>query len=172
MRLRTAFIAGLAALTAALAVVPSAGAATNSQRFFRNLILRDTQTAPRISQLLRREGGFVDPKILFADLTGDTRDDAVALVSSGGAAGDVALYVFSTEGPNRTTVAIRPVLRLESLFRASALIRRNALVVRTPRYVANDDLCCPAQLQDESFRWNRRTARLFSGGTVRLPGSR
>lgn len=172
MGLRGVTASVLVALAAVLALAPPAGAATNSQRFFGNLILRDRSTAPRIVQLLRREGGFVDPTIIFKDLTGDSRDDAVALVSSGGAAGDLALYVFSTEGPNRTTVAIRPVLRLESLYRASALIRRNALVVRTPLYTVHDDLCCPAQLQDESFRWNRRSGKLFSAGKVRLPGPR
>ena len=42
-------------------------------------------------------------EVLFADLTGEGKDDAVVTVDSGGAAGIVAMYVFSA-GPGSDLV--------------------------------------------------------------------
>lgn len=169
-RLRTSILIGILACAAWLGLAGPVAGATNSQRLFGNLILRDFKTSPQIRALLRHGGGYVDRKIGFADLTGDGKSDAAVLVGSGGAAGDVALFVFSAEGPNRTSRKLRAVLRLDSLYRATVLTRRGALVVRTPRYDTGDDLCCPATLVEQSYRWNRKTATFDASSRVNFPG--
>ena len=81
---------------------------TPSQTLFRGLLLADPKTSRAVRTLLR-DGGFVNPNIRFADLTGDGKLDAVVRVGSGGSAGDVALYVFSADRePNGR---LRPVYR-------------------------------------------------------------
>src|SRR5256885_3545311 len=73
-----------------LATVPAALALTGGQRLFGGLLLRDAKVSAQVKTLMRAQGGFVDPKILIGDLTGDRRADAVVLVGSGGAAGHLA----------------------------------------------------------------------------------
>jgi hypothetical protein len=160
----------VAACAACLGLAGPAAGATSSQKLFAKLILRDGKASPQVRALLRYGEGFVDPKILFSDLTGDGKSDASVLVGSGGAAGDVALFVFSTEGPKRTTRSLRAVLRLDSLYRATVLTRRGALLVRTPRYAPGEDLCCPATLVEQSYRWNRNKATFDVGTRVTFPG--
>lgn len=170
LRPRTRALTGILACAAWLGLAGPVAGATSSQRLFGNLILRDSKTSPQVRGLLRHGPGYVDPKILFADLTGDGKSDAAVLVGSGGAAGDVALYVFSAEGPNRTSRSLRAVLQLDSLYRATVLTRRGALVLRTPRYNSGEDLCCPSTLVEQSYRWNRRTATFDASGRVNFPG--
>ena len=100
-----------------------------------------------------REGGFVAPAMQFGDLTGDERSDAVVLVESGGAAGAIALYVFSTHGKAADS-ALRAVYRSQSLYRASAEISAGTLIVSTPRYRRGDDLCCPAKELQRVYAWS------------------
>ena len=91
-----------------------------SQALFRGLLLADAKTSRAVRTLLR-DGGFVNPNIRFADLTGDGKLDAVVRVGSGGSAGDVALYVFSADRePNGR---LRPVYRAQSLFRAAVVLK-------------------------------------------------
>ena len=80
---------------------------------------------------------------MFRDLTGDKRDDAVVRVHSGGAAGVVAVYVFSTA--NRKSGKLRAVFRSESLMRASTRVLKGVASYRTARYDPGDELCCPAR---------------------------
>ena len=159
-------------LSVSLALVGGAGAATiaiaqtSSQRFFERQLLNDRQTSSAVKGVLRSDGGFINPRIAFTDLTGDRRDDAVVLVSSGGAAGDVALFVFSTAGPRGVSGRLRPVFRSQSLFRASVRVRNGVLTERAPRFAPTDDLCCPATIVERDLRWNRAT------GTFRVVGTR
>jgi hypothetical protein len=82
------------------------------------------------------------------------------LVASGGAAGDVALYVFSTDGPRGSHATLRPVLRLQSLFRVSVrVVGGRTLRYSVPAYAPGDELCCPAAIDQRDMRWNARRAR-------------
>src|SRR4051812_42599290 len=87
----------LGVATALLLAGGSTAEQSRSQSLFRKTLLDDEQTISGIRKVLR-EGGFVAPAMQFGDLTGDERSDAVVLVESGGAAGAIALYVFSTHG--------------------------------------------------------------------------
>lgn len=147
----------LAAL--ALSGAPGAGAArpASPQRLFRTLLLRDADTSRAVRGLLRDGSGFVDPRVIFSDLTGDGRPDAVVLVATGGAAGDVALFVFSTDHSPRGR--LRAVERRQALYRANASVRHSAVVVRTPIYGAGQGLCCPYRLIETTLRWSARAQR-------------
>lgn len=155
---RSALLAGLAGLV--LAGPTAAGAAArpaSPQALFRTLLLRDGRTSPAVRGLLRDGSGFVDPRVVFSDLTGDGRPDAVVLVATGGAAGDVALYVFSTDHSPRGR--LRAVERRQTLYRGAASVRHGALRVRMPVYGAGQGLCCPYRLIETTLRWSPRTQR-------------
>ena len=86
----------LAATLVAVCAPAGVRARTQTQQFFEQRLLADKQTSKEIKDLLRSGGGFVDKGVVFRDVTGDKRDDAVVRVHSGGVNGVVAVYVFST----------------------------------------------------------------------------
>jgi hypothetical protein len=143
--LALACVAGAAAGAAAIAVSEP----TRSQTFFRDRLIDDKRTLAPIRDALRDGSAFVDRSILFADLTGDDKDDAVVRVQTGGAAGAVAVYVFSTEGGK----SLRVRFRAQRLTQASVAVRDGALSFRTAEYAAGDELCCPAKLVESAVAW-------------------
>lgn len=138
------------------------------QALFERMLLADPRTASRVRTLLRGGGGAVNPNVRFRDLTGDRRVDAVVRVSSGGSAGDVALYVFSADGARNGR--LRAVLRRESLYRVTVSLLGRRLVYRVPRYHGGDDLCCPARLAERSVTWSRRSRKFRLGPLRDRPG--
>jgi hypothetical protein len=142
----------LGVATALLLAGGSTAKPSKSQELFRKTLLADEKTTSGVKRLLR-EGGFVAPDMQFGDVTGDDRSDAVVLVDSGGAAGAVALYVFSTHGKPADS-ALRAVYRSQSLYRASAEISAGTLILRVPRYEKGDDLCCPAHEVQRVYAWS------------------
>lgn len=160
---RLAAVALAAALCAPAAAAPAPADAreTAAQRFFREQLL-ETRGVSRDVKTRLRKGGFVDRRILFRDLTGEGRADAVVLVHSGGSAGRIALYVFSAG----TGEELRVVYRNQRLYRASARVRRARtrgalpeLVYRVPLYDAGDELCCPSAERETALRWSPRRER-------------
>ena len=149
----------VAAVLGALWGAAPAGAQENaSQRFFEERLLADRQTSSAIKTLLRSGGGFVDRGVVFRDLTGDDRDDAVVRVQSGGVSGAVAVYVFSTV--NRKGGRLRVIFRSQNLLRASTRVVKGVLSYRTSRYGPDDELCCPTRLTQSTLRWSARERRL------------
>ncbi len=160
------------ALTAAgvlVVVVGSQAKPSASQQLFRTTLLADAKTTLGVKALLRDRGGFVAPEIEFADLTGDARSDAVVLVDSGGTAGAVALYVFSTHGKAADS-PLRAVYRSQKLYRASAEISAATIILRTPRFADGDDLCCPAKIVQRVYAWSEQAQTLKRRSSVELPG--
>jgi hypothetical protein len=164
------------ALCSGIAVVLATGggaaAATKSQDLFRRTLLADERTTSAVKGLLRERGGFVAPDIAFTDLTGDGRSDAVVLVETGGVAGAVALYVFSTHGAAENS-ELRAVYRSQRLYRASAEPSAGTLILRTPRFDEGDDVCCPDKVVERVYAWSNgsRTLRLRSSREVDGPAS-
>ena len=147
----------------------SSAAPSESQQLFRKTLLDDARTTSAIKRLLRDRGGFVVPEIEFADLTGDGRSDAVVLVETGGAAGAVAVYVFSTDGRAEDS-PLRAVYRSQQLYRASVEIAGDTLILRTPRYAEGDDLCCPAKVVERIYVWNDERQDAAQRSRRELPG--
>lgn len=103
-----------------------------------------------------KKGGFVSSDVLFADLTGEGKDDAVVTVDSGGAAGIVAVYVFSAG----TGKDLNVVYRNQRLYRAQVRINPGpALVYVLPQYKAGDELCCPSAYRETTLQWSAKTKR-------------
>jgi hypothetical protein len=71
-------------------------------------------------------------------------------VQSGGAAGAVAVYVFSTDGVK----SLRVRYRAQRLSQASVAVRDGALSFRTAEYDEGDELCCPSNLVESELRWD------------------
>jgi hypothetical protein len=153
----------LAAIVLLLVSAGSNATPTKSQQFFTKTLLDDPKTSAAVKTLLGQRGGFVAPDVVFSDLTGDGRSDAVVLVDTGGVAGAVALYVFSTDGQPAES-DLRAVYRSQRLYGGS-------LTVRTPRFTAGDDVCCPVRIVERVYTWSTaaQTMRQRSSHEVRGP---
>jgi hypothetical protein len=151
---------GAAAIACGLAVAAAAPALaepSRSQTFFRAQVLADNATTDEIVDLLRG-GGFVDRTIQFDDLTGDGRQDAVVRVTTGGAAGIVAIYVFTTDGRKQSDT-LRVRFRRQALVRGSTRVRKHVLTYKTRSYAAGDELCCPSEVDEFVVRWDDDAGR-------------
>jgi hypothetical protein len=160
------------ALTAGSVLLMSAGSSaepSQSQALFKKTLLDDPKTTAAVKQLLSAGGGFVAPDIVFSDLTGDGRSDAIVLVETGGVAGAVALYVFSTDG-NPADSDLRAVYRSQRLYRASVQPNGAALTLRTPRYGTGDDVCCPERVVERVYAWSAGAKTLRQRSSRELPG--
>lgn len=161
-------LAGVAALPvlAAQGQTTMPAATASPVALFKGLIRADRQTTPAIAQGLKAGRLFVDPAITFADLTGDGKQDAIATIDTGGAAGGVAVYVFSGDGV--TGGALRAVYRSQSLYRATIRVQGTTLLVRTPDYQAGDELCCAKQLIERTLTWSPTARRVLLRSTRRV----
>ena len=156
---RPAAALALAAIGLAVAVAaPAAAAQTATQRFFSERLQADDGTSREIRDLLRTRQGFVDRTVSFKDLTGDRRADAIVRVQSGGAAGAVALYVFSTDTREKGS-GLRVVFRSQELRRAQTRVRDGVLRYRSARPQPGDELCCPSRVAETRLRWRERLHR-------------
>jgi hypothetical protein len=173
---RTTLCATAAAvvLGVALLAAPAGHAAAKSQTsFFRSLLLSDKKTASGIARLLRTQAGFVEPNVIFADLTGDSKSDAVVRVGTPGAAGTVAVYVFSTDGvkpDSKGNTKLRAIYRNQSLYRAGAAVRTGALLLRVPKWKVGEEPCCPSVLAEREYLWRESDHRLHLHATREIPG--
>ena len=152
------------ALLAALAATASAQQ-TRSQVFFRTELLEDSRTSATIKEMLRTGRGFVDRSIAFRDLTGDRKTDAIVRVQSGGSAGAVALYVFSTAAGGE----LRPLYRHQRLQRASTRVKDGVLTFTSAVYAEGEPVCCPSQLEETTLGWDRRERRFTIAQRKRIP---
>ena len=151
-------------------MLPSAAAAapTASQKLFADTLVKDPKTTSAVKRLLTTGAGFVDPNIAFGDLTGDGKADAVVLVRTAGAAGAVAVYLFSTDGG--TSEKLRAVFRSQSLYRATTQVRGATLVLRTPHFSRGEDFCCPAKVTQRSYTWDASKRTLVRRDIRDIPG--
>ena len=148
------FVAGLALAAPA----PALAEQTATQRFFSERLQADRRTDAEIKDLLRSRQGFVDRTVIFKDLTGDDRADAIVRVQSGGALGAVALYVLSTD-TGRKGSGLKVVFRSQRLRRAQTRVRDGVLRYRSSRPQPGDELCCPTAVAETRLRWRERRHR-------------
>jgi hypothetical protein len=139
-----------------LVLAPTASAKlTPAQKLFTQKLLASDQVARSVKVTLKK-GGFVSQEVLFADLTGEGKDDAVVTVDSGGSAGIVAVYVFSS-GAGKD---LKVVYRNQRLYRGGARINPGpALVYVQPQYKDGDELCCPSAYRETELKWSSKTKR-------------
>ena len=146
----------------ALALPAAAGAQAppdqTPQALFEDLIVKDARTTQGVRQLLQSDAGFVGARPVFADLTGDGRADAVVEARMPGAAGTVAVYVFSTDGTRADR--LRAVFRSQALYRATTTIAGATLIVSEPRWSRGDDVCCAPARTERRYAWDARSHSL------------
>jgi hypothetical protein len=161
----------LAVAFVALAAAAPAGGQTatteGAQSLFARLIREDPSTSKAVRDALEKRHAFVAPDVGFADLTGDGKQDAIAVVESGGAAGAVAVYVFSADGS--ASGKLRAIYRSQKLYRALVRTDGAALLLRTPAYDPGDDVCCPPALLERTLTWSASGKRLVLRGSRRIP---
>jgi hypothetical protein len=88
---------------------------------------------------------------MFADLTGEGKDDAVVTVDSGTSAGVIAVYVFSAG----TGKDLKVIYRNQRLYRGDARINPGpALVYVLPVFKDGDELCCPSEYRETELKWS------------------
>jgi hypothetical protein len=159
------WLAPLVALALPAAAAAQAPPDQTPQALFEDLLVADTHTTATVKALLQTDAGYVGAPA-FAELTGDGRMDAVVSVRVPGAAGTLAVYVFSTDGAGADR--LRAVLRRQALYRASTRIAGTTLTVAEPRWARGDDLCCPAARTERDYVWAARTRTMRRAGDERV----
>jgi hypothetical protein len=135
--------------------VPAGAKPTPAQKLFTEKLLMSDRVSQAVKDTLRT-GGFVSQDVLFGDLTGEGKDDAVATVDSGGAAGIVALYVFSA-GSGKD---LKVVYRNQRLYRAMTRLNPGpSLVYSLPQWEDGDQLCCPSSYRETELKWSTKSKR-------------
>jgi hypothetical protein len=135
------------------------------QALFERLVVDDARTSATVKALLQSDAGYVGTPA-FADLTGDGRMDAVVSVRIPGAAGTIAVYVFSSDGTDADR--LRAVFRRQALYRGSPRIAATTLTVAEPRWARGDDVCCPAARTERDYVWAPRTRTMRRAGGERV----
>jgi hypothetical protein len=164
--LRAAPAVALVALAAAAPAGAQTATTPGAQALFTRLIRSDDATSKAVRDALTQRQAFVAPDVGFSDLTGDGKQDAIAVVESGGAAGAVAVYVFSADGA--ANGELRAIYRSQKLYRALVRTDGPTLLLRTPAYAAGDDLCCPPALVERTLTWSKSAQRLVLRATRRV----
>lgn len=136
--------AGVTSTSSTVPPVPT-GAPTTT------LTLRQTDFKQFLAKELADSGGTVaEDEIVFADLSGDGKEEAVVPVTSGGTMGVFEVYVLSPQGS-----AVKQILRFNpGTGKLVAQIQDGLLVITEPVYGPDDPNCCPGKLKKTTFRWD------------------
>lgn len=98
--------------------------------------------------------GEIEPgAILFADLTGDRREEAIVPVTSQGTLGNIAYVILRLKSGAPEAVLTRTVDRTA----ASGIqmsVADGLLLETRGVYGPEDPLCCPSQLRETTFQWD------------------
>ena len=98
--------------------------------------------------------GSVEPReIMFADVTGDGRDEAIVPVFSGGTLGNLAYLVYTMKSGKPALVLTRTLDR-SSAGGLKMTVEGGRLVEVSAEYGPSDPFCCPSVLKRTAFRWD------------------
>ena len=113
------------------------------------------------TELINRAGGgeINAERVIFVDLTGDGREEAVVVVESGGTAGDMGVAVYRlVEGG--------PELVFFQALAGRVEVRFDLVVTQVGVYAAGDAQCCPGQLRERAYGWREGGLVLISDQLV------
>ena len=125
-----------------------------------------------VQMLLNQAGsGSIEPKtVVFADVTGDQREEAIIPISSGGTAGNLAYVVFTLKAGTPQKVLTRTLGR-SSAGGLKMTVEDGKLVESSAEYGPSDPLCCPTVLKLTTFRWDGASLQVVGEQQVPLtPG--
>lgn len=149
-RSKAIVLPALAAVTALALPAHSTGATTRAQKFFGDQIQADRTVNREVRANLKSGAWRIDRDIVFADLTGDDKSDAVVRVYSGTSAGDVALYVFSSKDDRKLGI----VHKAEGLYRVTLSTAGGLLRLTVPEFKPGDATCCPSGYVERDYGWD------------------
>ena len=130
----------------------------------------DVESLPQTKTLLDQLGsGEVDKgATLYADLTGDRREEAIVPVSSQGTLGNVAYLVLRLDSGKPEVVLTRTVDKTS----ASGLqmsVKDGVLLETRGVYGPEDPFCCPSQLRQTTFHWDGSQLQVEAENLVKQP---
>ena len=119
--------------------------------------------------LLRQTGGQLEPRaIVYADVTGDGREEAIVPVTSGGTLGNLAYQVYTLRGG--VAAPILTATRDAGTAGGVVLSVEDGKLIRTTgKYGPADPRCCPSVLVKTYYRWDG--VNLQVGREEELPAS-
>lgn len=98
--------------------------------------------------------GRLDPStIVYGDVTGDLREEALVPISSAGTLGNIAYLVFTPRSGDASLVLTRTLDR-SSAGGLQLTIEDGTLLETTAVYRPEDPLCCPSALRRTTFQWD------------------
>ncbi len=123
----------------------------------------DLEGTAAVQEFLGEIGGtYVQDNVLYADVTGDNVEDAVAPLASGGTLGDVAFIVVSPADGGVTEV-----LSVDAReFGISVGIEGGKLVTGEPVPGPDDPNCCPSQIRTTTYVGDGGTGLAEDSSTV------
>ena len=110
----------------------------------------DLSAVPEVKALAQQLSGEVAPdEVIYADLTGDGRDDAVIPISSGGTQGDLGFIVLGYQNGS-----LKVLLSETPQSAVVVKVLGNQLVESLPVYATSDLPGFPSQIKDTYYRWD------------------
>ena len=115
----------------------------------------DFETLGATEDLIGQLGtGAVEPDaIVYADLTGDQREEAIVPVTSQGTLGNVGYLVFALKAGKPEVVLTRTVDRT-SAGGLQMSVEEGVLLETRGVFGPDDPFCCPSQLRETTFGWD------------------
>ena len=116
----------------------------------------DFESLPETTDLLQRlgSGRVASEAVIYEDLTGDLREEAIVPVTSDGTLGNVAYLVYSLRSGIPVLILTRTMDRTTASGLAMGIDDFGALTETVGVYGNEDPLCCPSVLRQTTFRWD------------------
>ncbi|MGE0057280.1 MAG: hypothetical protein AB7P33_14460 [Dehalococcoidia bacterium] len=113
-----------------------------------------TQQKDVAAAITRIGGGSVAKnEIVYADLTGDQREEAVVPITSGGTMGNLSYLIFTPSAGGATLLLTRN-LDPSSPSGITMAVENGILVEYIGEYGPEDPMCCPSVLRRTTFKWD------------------
>jgi hypothetical protein len=116
-------------------------------------------------------GRVASDEILYADLTGDQKDEAVVPITSEGTLGNIAYIVLTMSSGKPSAILTRTMDRS-----AGSGLRMTVDSDKLKEVVGvmgpSDPLCCPSELRTTIFRWDGSRLQVDGETTVKQPSAK
>ena len=125
---------------------------------------------PAIAALMARLGGGTPARddVVYADLTGDLREEAIVPIASGGTLGNIAYVVLTLRDGTTASVLDRTTDR-NSAGGLKVAVEDGRLIETSGEFGPEDPFCCPSVLRKTYFRWDGSKLRVDREEKVASP---